>query len=382
MPFSSAARAVVAALSAVGVVVALAGCDPVAWARRTPQDPVSASVSAGPSTVVPSAPVPVMRCPSGGDVAARIAALRATPSSRPTDRAAFDAAVGASGGQVVRLGATTLGFDDFRPNGTTLDGGEVDAPAEGLVGAGERRTVLQVAPHSSSRAASIPTTFPETNQLDVLKVSGTASVLQGFTVQGTDQGHLYNGLRVSRVDDLLASDIRVAAIPGDDSQPPGETFGINDFRTVGSRWSHITVDGAGVGGSGFATNSSRDVTICDTVSKGNRSAMGFAFWQTTNIRLVDCSAIDNGFSGFNFERVGGSVTLVRPTASGNRYGMRIASDQGSAKYTIIDPRLTDGHWTVTLPKRWYGTANRQKVSDITLIVHGRSRPDLLRIQTY
>jgi hypothetical protein len=321
-------------------------------------------------------------CAADAGSAARVARAAATPIGHPTDRAAFEAAVAASGGSAVRLGATTVGFSDFLPNDTTIDGGELGSPAAGLIGAGEGSTTIEVLAGSSSREHDIPSTFPNTNQLDVLKVAGSASVLHGFTVRGTGQGHLYNGVRVSRVDGLDASDLRVVGIPGDDKQPPGETFGINDFMTVGSHWSHIEVDGAGVGGSGFATNSSRDVTICDTVSKRNAAAMGFAFWQTDGIACVDCTAEDNGFSGFNFERVSGNVTLVRPVARGNRYGMRIASDRGSATYTIVDPSLVDGRWTVTLPKRWYGTANRQKASDITLIVHGRSRPDLLRIATY
>lgn len=62
--------------------------------------------------------------------------------------------------------------------------------------------------------------------------------------------------------------------------------------------------------------------------------------------------------------------------------MRIANDQGSARYRIVDPVLTDGHWTVTLPKRWYGTTNKQLASDITVVVDGKPRPDLLRIVTY
>ena len=110
--------------------------------------------------------------------------------------------------------------------------------------------------------------------------------------------------------------------------------------------------------------------------------MGFAFWQSSGIECVDCTATDNGRAGFNFERITGSNVFIRPAASGNAYGFRISSDLGSAKFRIVDPKLTDGHFTVTLPDRYNGTANRQQASDITLVVHGQVRQDLLRIQRY
>ena len=299
--------------------------------------------------------------------------------------APFTQAVAGAAGKVVRLEPVTLAFQDFTPADGTFDGG-VLSRAAGLVGAGPGKTVLEVAPGTSTHAADIPTTFPSTNQLSVLRVgtleptSGT--VLRGFSVQGTEQGHLYNGLRVERVRNLRASDIAVTAIPGGAASPPGETFGINDFRTTGSQWSKVVVDGAGVGASGFGVNNATDIRICDTVSKNNRYGMGFAFWQSSGIRCIDCTATDNGRAGFNFERVTGSNELIRPVATGNIYGIRISNDQATGRFRIIDPQLTDGHLTVTLPYRYNGSTNQQKASDITLVVRGKERPDLLRIQRY
>ncbi|GAA2749692.1 hypothetical protein GCM10009869_06490 [Amnibacterium kyonggiense] len=283
---------------------------------------------------------------------------------------------------MIQLGSGRFSFTNFTRADGTLDGAVAGPTVGGLVGSGASRTTLQVKQYSSTHAKDIPRTFPNTNQLSVLRVSGRSAVLRGFTVNGTKQGHLYNGLRIDRVRGLRASRLRITHIPGNDSAPPGETFGINDYRTVGSQWSHIVVDGKGVGASGFGVNSSRSITICDAVSRNNPTGMGFAFWQSSGIRLVDSRAVDNGFSGFNFERTTGAVVLVRPAASGNRYGMRIASDRSSAHFRIVDPKLNHGRWTVTLPKRWYGTTNRQRASDISLIVHGKPRPDLLRIVRY
>jgi len=296
----------------------------------------------------------------------------------------FTQVVAAAGGNVIGLPAATLAFQDFTPADGTFDGGVIGGG--GLIGMGQGRSVLEVAPSTSTHAGDIPTTFPATNQLSVLRVGTLEStsriVLSHFSVQGTEQGHLYNGLRVERVRNLRASDIRVTAIPGGASSPPGETFGINDFRTTGSQWSKVVVDGAGVGASGFGVNNATDIQICDTVSNNNRYGMGFAFWQSNGITCVDCIATDNGRAGFNFERVTGSNELVRPRATGNTYGIRISNDLGTGRFLIVDPRLTDGHLTVTLPYRYNGSANRQKASDITLVVRGKERPDLLRIQRY
>jgi hypothetical protein len=297
-------------------------------------------------------------------------------------RASFTDRLASADGRVVDLGRRRISMRDFTPSAGTLDGGVIGPDAVGLVGRGASRTVLQIRKHTSTRAGSIPRRFPETNQLSVLKVTGDAHILRGFTVRGTAQGHLYNGLRIDRVRGLRASHLRVEHIPGDDSAPPGETFGVNDYRTIGSRWSHVVVDGDGVGASGFAVNGSRDLVACDVTSRDNPSGMGFAFWQSRGMRLVDCRAIGNGFSGFNFERSTGRSVLVRPDARGNRYGMRIASDRSSARFLIVDPVLDDGRWTVTLPKRWYGTRNRQRRADVTLVVRGRERPDLLRFRSY
>ena len=94
------------------------------------------------------------------------------------------------------------------------------------------------------------------------------------------------------------------------------------------------------------------------------------------------TSTENGFTGFNFERVSGDVRLVRPKAQNNRWDMRVVSDLGTAKYTIVDPDLTTtqvpGKWTVELPPTYWKHPSLQKQSDITLIVDGKRRDDLLR----
>ena len=329
----------------------------------------------------PTAPLPTATH-AAGVVPCGVSAAPRTVEYSSLAGGSFTRAVATVRGRAVRIGTATVAFDDFTAAGGTIDGGVLGGQASGLIGAGPAKTVLEVAARTSTHAGDIPAAFPDTNQLSVLRVGGTRTVLRDFTIQGTDQGHLYNGLRVDHARDLRASWIRVVAIPGDAAAPPGETFGVNDYRTTGSQWSHVTVEGDGVGASGFGVNDSTDIRICDTSSEHNASGMGFAFWQSSGITCVDCRAIGNGRAGFNFERVTGSNRLVRPVATGNAYGVRISNDLGSGRFTIVDPPLTDGHFTVTLPWRYNGAPNRQRTKDITLIVDGSSRPDLLRIERY
>ena len=278
-------------------------------------------------------------CAADAAAASRLAATGSTPVGRPTDRAAFDSAVAASGGRAVRLGATTVGFADFLPNDTTVDGGELGAPAGGLIGAGEDSTddpggAAQLHP-GARHPVDVPGHEPARRaEGGRVRVGAARASRSGAPTRGTST----TACGSARSDDLSASDIRVVGIPGDDSQPPGETFG--DQRLQDRRVALVAHRGrrrAASAGPASRSNSSRDITHLRHRLEGQRlRAWASPSGRPSGIRLVDCAAIDNGFSGFNFERVSGTVTLVRPVATGNRYGMRIASDQGSA--TLHDRR--------------------------------------------
>ena len=321
-----------------------------------------------------------------GNAAARLAAQR--------DRGvSYDFLMGRTfKGKATAVGSRAIVLDeglyplyDFTAGAAKQDSGRVGRAAVGLIGAGSAKTTLELEPDSSSRAAAVPKVEYEVNPLNVLRVSSAKPVVGGFTLAGTDQGHTYNGLRLERSTGAQVTDVHVTGIRGDMDRPPGETFGINDFKTVGSQYSHIEVDGSGVGAAGFAANGSQDITVCASSSHDNPVSMGFAFWSVKNITLIDCTATDNGFTGFNFERVSGDVVLKNPVAKNNRWDMRVVSDLGSAKYTIIDPDLSHtqvpGMWTVEVPSTYWQKPSLQKRQDITLIVDGKQRPDLLRFVT-
>ena len=122
------------------------------------------------------------------------------------------------------------------------------------------------------------------------------------------------------------------SIPGSRNYPFGETFGINDFRTTGSVYCGLEIDGAGVGAAGFGANDSANLTIRSAVSRDNPHSHGFTFWQSRDITLIDVASIDNR-GGLNFERDSGTIRIVRPVLSGitSRHHISVNSDITSAE---------------------------------------------------
>jgi hypothetical protein len=355
------------------LVTALAGCGAAAPAAPAP----TPTRTATPAVTV--APDPVC------GTAATLAVAKAKQASAAYASLAgstLTAKAAAAGAKAVALPAGSVTLHDFAAGEERIDAARIPAASAGLVGAGVDRSTLTLAPHSSTRKSRVPTVEYQVNPLNEVRISSTHAVVGDLTLQGTAQGHTYNGLRIERSTDPRIANVKVVGIPGDMDRPPGETFGINDYKTVGAQYDHVEVDGAGVGAAGFAANGSQDITVCDASSHDNKVSMGFAFWQVKNITMIDDVAKRNGFTGFNFERVSGTVKLIRPVAQDNRWDMRVVSDQGSATYTIVDPDLTHtqvpGKWTVEVPSTYYKHPSLQKRSQIHLIVNGKERPDLLR----
>jgi hypothetical protein len=253
-----------------------------------------------------------------------------------------------------------------------------DLGTDGLVGAGIGKTVIEMAPHSSTKAGDVPTTPYTTNQLYLVSTIGGTPGLSGFTVKATDQGHLYNGIRVGHATNARIHDVRIESVPGNNSFPPGETFVLNDWRTTGSVYDGITIDGGGVAAAGFGGNSSSDITIDNSTLTGMAYSSGAAFWQSRNITLNDVRIVDNR-SGLNFERDTGSITLNRPTFSGNRlYDIQMGSDQGGADVVIQDPVLAAGQRIrMNVPADYHGGPNDQSRSRIHVYVNGVDRTNQL-----
>lgn len=248
----------------------------------------------------------------------------------------------------------------------------------GLKGAGSGSTTIEMTPHSSTKASTVPTTPFSTNQLFLLSTIGGTPGLSGFTLKATDQGHLYNGLRVGQATNARITDVKVVGVPGTTSSPPGETALLSDWRSTGSVYDGITIDGSGVAAAGFETNSSSDVTINNSTFTGTAYSSGGAFWETKNLTMNNVRIVNNR-SGLNFERDTGTITLNKPTFSGNRfYDMQMGSDQGGANVIINDPVLAAGQKIrMNVPGSYNGGANNQLRSNIHVYVNGVDRTSQL-----
>jgi len=306
------------------------------------------------------------------------------PSPATLPRPVHAAGTTVTGGDV-RLGRGTWSFSDFRiVPGIQRIGLLIQPTVHSVTGAGPASTLLAMRPHTSTAAGTIPAHFPDSNRLFLVRAAGSSVRLSGFSVVGTPQGHPYNGLRVERSTGARVTDVCVAGIPGTDSKPPGETFGIADNLTTGSVYRDVAVDGRWLSAAGLGASVSSDITVLDSRFFDNRASSGATFWEVHNATVRDVTAVDNGLAGLNFERVTGTVIIDRPTLSGNVVGdIRIASDQGSAHYVIRDPVLAPGaRLTVVLPPTYYGHPERQRRSDIRLLVDGKDRTaDLVRFIT-
>lgn len=296
----------------------------------------------------------------------------APPSTPPTAPAGMSAPLASKlHTGAVELGSGMYTFNDFNQMGSTA-GYEIPATVSSISGSGSGSTVLQMTPHSSTRAGAVPTASYTTNQLSLLVSHGTA--LSNLTLQGTEQGHLYNGLRVHRANHTHVTNVKVAAMPGNKNYPPGETFGINDYRTVGSVYQNLEIDGAGVGAAGFGGNNSQDISITDAYFHNNPYSAGITFWQSSNITLTNVRSFNN-HGGFNFERDSGTIRIVKPAwgSLGNRHSFSFNSDQASANVSIIDPVLPAGETKVKIlvAPSYLGVPNKQQESDIHIYQNGK-----------
>ena len=271
---------------------------------------------------------------------------------------------GTKSGQVVSLGSGTYTFSNFGSNKIGLD----LTGKGGMKGTSSSATIVQMTAYSSTKASLVPTAAGTGNPLNLMAISGSPT-LSNFTLQGTPQGHNYNGLKVASTTNAKLTNVKVLAIPGSGYNPPQETFAINDLHTSGSTYSNVTVDGQGVGASGLAANSSSNITITNSTFTGMKYSAGVALWQTKNATLTNVVTTNNR-TGLNFERCSGTITVTSPTIlnEGNQ-DFYIGSDQGSAKITITNPTYY-GHLRIRVPVNYRGAANKQLRSDIKVLVNG------------
>jgi hypothetical protein len=259
-------------------------------------------------------------------------------------------------------------FDSFQYAGFSFTN-----PA-GMIGSGIDRTIVQINANSSDKASVAVANG--TNRVSLMISNKAGLKLSCFTLRGTTQPHLYNGLRLSNVRDAKISNLKIVAVPGDSHIPPGETFALNDYRGFNNTYSNIEIDGAGVGASAFGANNENSVTTnntwIDNYAHHNPKSAGIALWQMTGTQTITRLNSSYNKTGINLERMNGVVNIHQPTLKGNiSQDFFIGNDRGSAKINIYDPILDAGKKVrIYFPLNEQGNPNIQVKSDIKVFVNG------------
>jgi hypothetical protein len=272
-----------------------------------------------------------------------------------------------SSGAIVSLYSGTYGFSNFGTDNIGLN----LAGKGGLNGAGTASTVVKMYAYSSTKGYLVPTATGTSNRLFLMNATGAAK-LSNFWLQGTAQGHLYNGLKLSRGTGASVSNVKITAVPGAGYNPPQETFTINDQNGSGDRFSYIQEDGTNIAAVGIGANSASNISISNSSFVNNRYSAGVALWQVYNATLTNVVSKSNR-TGLNFERCSGSITIKHPTIQyESNQDLYIGSDQASARITITDP-VYSSHLRIRVPAVYRGVTNKQRRSDIHVLVNGVDR---------
>lgn len=302
----------------------------------------------------------------------------------------------AGAGNKVAFADGTFQFSDFNDNTNTY--GFRVLIANGVLGSGRSWTTFQMTPGSSTQAGRVPVSNPPTsngqiNPLRLMRVGWEDNAnpveVGGFSLLGTNQGHLYNGMEIYRVKaGSYIHDVLVKGIPGDLSREPGETFALSLYRCEATTGSPVLVknvetdgrDSGGtlVGASGIGVNFGYNLRFENVNSHHMKMAHAFALYETSNLTFVDSRATDTELNGFNFENVSGDVNLTRCVTTANKgYHLGIFTNTGSANYNIIDP-VYDGAKLRIRCTGYNGGPQTQDTNAIKLYVGGVERPDLIQ----
>lgn len=258
-------------------------------------------------------------------------------------------------GKIITFPEGTFEFANFTESGG-YSGLDVPANVAGMWGSGHG-TIFRMTPGSSTKASLVPTqSAGGTNELHLIDANRTHGfVFKNCQLQGTDQGHLYNGLRVGNGDVTPLNNVVVDGVffngcnPGDANAPPGETFAIDINHTNNMQILNCEFDGrhpvsrVPVCASPIGYNTSTNCYVADTYAHHSKTGMP-TFWRCTDIHTVNLRSEYNGTAtglldavGVNHEQCGGTIlheniTLIINRAGGNSSGFHtmIYSNDGRA----------------------------------------------------
>ena len=251
-------------------------------------------------------------------------------------------------GRVLKLPAGVFEVSNFKDASKAI---EVPANVKGIVGSGND-TIIRMKANTSTYAKNVPAqSTGQTNQLYVMRMNNGSvpQVLSDFWLQGTPQGHLYNGIMVGESKPgTTVKNLLITGVPGDAGFPPGETFGLNWWRGGDSITRDVEIDGHAVTGNTFAArqvgavvgaspigyNSHDGAKLYNVYTHDSNVGMP-TFWQSNNAETWNLQSIRN-VTGINHER---SVNIIHhePVIYGSkkRTHIQFMSDTNNGNLTII-----------------------------------------------
>lgn len=187
----------------------------------------------------------------------------------------------------------------------------------------------------------------------------TTPYLGNLTIDGSaSQGHVFNGLNIYYCTNALLENVTVLGCLGSSGAPPGETFPINNYKSIRTTLRNCYVDGAMSGvasaASGLGNNNIDQILVIGSTFKNMGFGAGVTHYQSTNPTYIGCTFDKNHLVGANFEKVSGTITLVNCTFTDNSHAMCVDTDGASAVVNIYDP----------IWKTKYGTTGQPGTFDI------------------
>jgi hypothetical protein len=312
-------------------------------------------------------------------------------------------------GGLINAGSTIVSFpagvtyigSDFDESAYPVYGCFVANAANGIIGTGNRESILEITPNSMSAgtAAKIPAYnapgYP-TNPLFFMRVNGS-TYLRNLTFKATEQtvggsDQYYNGVVTYYQSNVDHQDLLIKGFRGYSAYPPGEIFAISDYHGTNNKYRRIEVDGrndAGLAVSAalFGNNFTNGALYEDCYFHDGKYSYGLVFYSVTGtIDINSCRSEDNVIP-YNMEQCHDATfnyrdcTFLRPTRTGKIAHIIIDSNLGSAVVNIHDPifeslpgrapgKLIVLRDTVYDFNAAAGTLNTQLASDIHIFIGG------------
>jgi hypothetical protein len=226
-----------------------------------------------------------------------------------------------TGNRILSLPAGTFTWSDFKNgyyNGIRIGTGAASG-CRGIAGSG-RTTILYTKSNTASRNMGGNTAG---SQLEIANHS--SCVLTNFTLKGMPQNGLYyHGIKVSQAPNAVLSNLYLrGASRGDANSPPGESFGINVWRSDNTIIKDCEIDGRNDAGtrvcaSPMGFNTATNAKVYRVYAHHGLASM-LTFFETKNIYTEDyhCFSTSSGSgklagSGINHEQSSGAIKHVRP----------------------------------------------------------------------